>query len=293
MFVQENSVAACLDYMKKRLADSFSDTEIRLIQWLAFEKRLAFSRTDLMLNKNDGLSESDLLFFRDVVKRLLTGEPIQYILGQTEFCELKLKIDKRALIPRPETEELVYALTEEIKRKEINSPTIIDLCTGSGCIALALKSLVSSARVVGVDVEQDALSLAKENADLRNLEVEFHLEDILKISDSSNLHKETWDVIVSNPPYIPMKDKFQMDENVLGYEPHIALFVEDVEPLVFYEKIGEYAQKMLNPNGIIAVEIHEDLANETMNVFSNLGFIHVRVLTDLQGKNRMVFAENT
>lgn len=293
MFVQENSVAACLDYMKKRLADSFSDTEIRLIQWLAFDKRLNFSRSDLMLRKNDGLSESDLLFFRDVVKRLLEDEPVQYILGQTEFCELKLKIDKRALIPRPETEELVYALTEELKRKEINSPTIIDLCTGSGCIALALKSFVPSAKVKGVDVDQDALNLAKENADLTNLEVEFLLENILKVSDSSNLYEENWDVIVSNPPYIPLRDKSQMDQNVLEYEPHIALFVEDVEPLIFYEKIAEYAKKTLKSKGILAVEIHEDLSQETMNIFTKLGFIHVRVLTDLQGKNRMVFAENT
>lgn len=293
MFVQENSVAACLDYMKNRLSGSFSETEIRFIQWLSFEKRLGFSRTDLMLRKKDGLSESDLLFFRDVVKRLLSGEPIQYILGQTEFCELILKTDKRALIPRPETEELVYALVEELGRKDISSPAILDLCTGSGCIAIALKSLVADAEVVGVDLDEDALDLAKENAKETEFDVDLRQEDVLYLDKSTFLENKKWDIIVSNPPYIPEKDKVQMETNVLDFEPHIALFVDDSDPLVFYRKIGEYAKKTLLSSGTLAVEIHEDLANETMELFSNLGFIHVKVLTDLQGKNRMVFAENT
>jgi release factor glutamine methyltransferase len=292
MFVQENSIAACLDYMKDRLAGRFSDSEIRLIQSVAFEKRLGLSRSDLMLRKSDGLSESDLLYFRSIVKRLLANEPLQYVMGETEFYGLVLKTDTRALIPRPETEELVYQVKEWADARSLSGTRILDLCTGSGCIALGLKSIFPNAKVTGVDLSHDALSLATENAQNLGLPVDFYSGDVLSGELEASYADASWDVIVSNPPYIPYADKSLMEANVLEFEPHMALFVEDTNPLIFYRKIAELARKKLVSAGLLAVEIHENLAEETVKLFGEIGFIHVRVLTDLQGRNRMVFAEN-
>jgi release factor glutamine methyltransferase len=292
MFVQENSIAACLDYMKDRLADRFSDSEIRLIQSVAFEKRLGLSRSELILRKSDGLSESDLLYFRSVVKRLLADEPLQYVVGETEFCGLVVKTDARALIPRPETEELVYQVKEWVNNRSLDTPRILDLCTGSGCIALGLKSIFPNGKVTGVELSQDALSLARENAQYLELQVDFFSGDVLSGELEASDADASWDVIVSNPPYIPHADKSLMQANVLEFEPHMALFVEDANPLIFYRKIAELARKKLVSDGLLAVEIHENLAYDTVKLFEESGFIHVRVLTDLQGRNRMVFAEN-
>lgn len=290
MFVSKNTIAACLDYMKERLKPRFSESEIRVIQHLAFEKRLGFSRSDLMLNKQDGLSESDLLFFRGVVKRLLNDEPLQYIIGDTEFFGLRLKVDKRALIPRPETEELVHQVVS--KRVGNEKMRILDLCTGSGCIALSLKSAFPTAEVVGVDSEEEALQLARENAANTGLEVTFYQGDVLKWRESEMLQDAKWDIIVSNPPYIPLRDKQEMQTNVLSFEPHKALFVEDNDPLIFYREIAAYASKSLLNGGLLGFEIHEDLGQETVKQLKEHKFIHVSVLTDLQEKERMVFAEN-
>jgi release factor glutamine methyltransferase len=292
MFVQENSIAACLDYMKDRLVGRFSDSEIRLILSVAFEKRLGLSRSDLMLRKSDGLSESDLLYFRSIVKRLLANEPLQYVMGETEFCGLVLKTDARALIPRPETEELVYLVKEWIDACSLSGPHILDLCTGSGCIALGLKSIFPNAKVTGVDLSHDALSLATENAQNLGLPVDLYSGDVLSGELDASYADASLDVIVSNPPYIPHADKSLMEANVLEFEPHMALFVEDTNPLIFYRKIAELARKKLVSTGLLAVEIHENLADATVKLFEETGFIHVRVLTDLQGRNRMVLVEN-
>lgn len=292
MFVQENSIAACLNYMKERLAGRFSDSEIRLIQSVAFEKRLGLSRSELMLRKSDGLSESDLLYFRSVVKRLLADEPLQYVIGETEFCGLVLKTDSRALIPRPETEELVYQVKEWVNSRSVIAPRILDLCTGSGCMALSLKSIFPNGKVTGVELSQEALSLARENAQNIELPVDFYLGDVLSDEFEASYADASWDVFVSNPPYIPHADKSLMEANVLEFEPHMALFVEDTDPLIFYRKIAQLAHKKLVSAGLLAVEIHENLADDTVKLFEETGFIHVRVLKDLQGRNRMVFAEN-
>lgn len=291
MFVQENSIAACLNYIKERLSLKFSDAEIRMIQSAAFEKRLGLSRTDLMLRKSEGVSESDLLYFRSVVKRLLTDEPLQYIIGETLFAGLNLKTDDRALIPRPETEELVAHVQAWLARYDKQAPRIIDLCTGSGCIALALKSLFPSSAVVGVDWSEEALHLARENAELVELHVPFHHYDVLHPDFVDALRGDDYDVVVSNPPYIPHADKIRMAPNVLDHEPHMALFVADRDPLLFYRKIAHFAMAKLVSGGLLATEIHEDLAEETKQLFLDTGFIHVAVLKDLQDRNRMIFAE--
>ena len=290
MFVQENSIDACLSYMKNKLAPYFSDTEIRQIQSQSFEQRLGLSRVDLMLRKSDRLSESDLLYFRNIVNRLIDGEPLQYIIGKTLFGELELMTDKRALIPRPETEELVRHVTNWIKVNHKVAPTILDVCTGSGCIALALKNNMPASLIEAVDIDENALSLARENVKLTQLPVQIYQANALELSTCLPDSK-TWDVIVSNPPYIPTEDKRLMHKNVLEYEPHIALFVEDNDPLLFYREIGTYAITALNKDGLLAVEIHENLAEQVSELFTKLGFAQIRVLKDLQEKNRMVFAE--
>lgn len=289
MFVQDNIVSSCLIYVKSRLENQFSSTEIRQIQRQIFEKIFGWSAADLMLNQNYRLTESELLSVRDFVKRLQINEPLQYITGYTEFCDLRIQCDPRALIPRPETEELVYKilsyeLSKTPKRK------MLDLCTGSGCIALALKSQVLDAEVLAVDFSQDALDLAHENATQLDLDVSLVRADVLEIPDDSALHKHQYDLIVSNPPYIPESDKALMSANVLEHEPHLALFVENDDALIFYERIAAFAKKSLHPAGILAFELHENLSEQVAACCSQNGFSAVEIFEDLQGKPRMLLA---
>ena len=206
MFVQHNTVSSCLAYVKDRLENQFSITEIRQIQRQIFEKIFAWSPTDFMLNQNQRLTESELLLVRDFVKRLQNHEPLQYIIGYTQFCYLNILCDARALIPRPETEELVYKILEQ-NRSIYPDFNVLDLCTGSGCIALALKSACKEAHVCGVDLSQETLDLAESNAKELHLDVHWCKEDVLLISSESPLKQQQWDIIVSNPPYIPEHEK--------------------------------------------------------------------------------------
>lgn len=289
MFVQHNTVSSCLAYVKERLENQFSLTETRQVQRQIFEKIFGWSATDLMLNQEHRLTESELLLVRDFVKRLQNNEPLQYIMGYTEFCELRILCDERALIPRPETEELVYKVLSYDSVKSSDSK-IIDLCTGSGCIALALKHLTFQSDVFGVDLSQEALDLAVENAKQLELDVHFIQEDVLQIPENSALFKNQWDIIVSNPPYIPEGDKSLMSPNVLEHEPHLALFVADEKPLVFYECIVEFAKKSLKSTGLLAFELHENLSSEVAECCSQNGFSSVEIFKDMQDKPRMLVA---
>ncbi len=289
MFVQHNSVSNCLAYVKDRLESQFSLSEIRQIQRQIFEKIFAWSSTDLMLNQEQRLTESELLLVRDFVKRLQNNEPLQYIMGYTEFCELQILCDERALIPRPETEELVYKILS-YDLVESTDLKIMDLCTGSGCIALSLKHKLPKAEVYAVDLSQNALDLAEVNAKQLNLDVHFFQEDVLQIPENSALFKTQWDIIVSNPPYIPELDKSLMAPNVLEHEPHLALFVADEKPLVFYERIVEFAKKSLKSTGLLAFELHENLSLEVAECCSQNGFSSVEIFKDMQAKPRMLVA---
>jgi release factor glutamine methyltransferase len=289
MFVQHNTVSSCLAYIKDRLEHQFSVTEIRQIQRQIFEHIFSWTAADLMLNQEERLTESELLRIRDFVKRLQNNEPLQYIIGYTAFCDLSIMCDRRALIPRPETEELVYKILEQLDKNRTET-TVLDLCTGSGCIALALKSKLPEAYIVGVDLSQDALDLAQQNTTALNLNVTWHNLDVLGISEAEFLLSHGWDVIVSNPPYIPERDKSQMAENVLAFEPHLALFVEDESAIIFYERIITFAKKALNKNGILAFELHEQSAEEVKQFCSQNAFSDVEIFEDLQGKPRMLVA---
>jgi release factor glutamine methyltransferase len=215
---------------------------------------------------------------------------LQYVIGHTLFADLKIKCDARALIPRPETEELVYKILERIEHFP-NNAKILDICTGSGCIALALKKHWSSAQVSALDISEEALQLAKENAIDLKLAVGFLLADALQLAENEDLFHEKWNIIVSNPPYIPNKDKALMHKNVLDHEPGLALFVDDYEPIVFYEKIIAFAKNQLSTNGVLAFELHEGFANDVAQCCSQNAFSAVEIFNDLQGKPRMLLAQ--
>jgi release factor glutamine methyltransferase len=231
------------------------------------------------------LSESDLLYIRSYVKRLQESEPFQYILGETEFYGLTLKCDKRALIPRPETEELVDWISENS-----NIEKVLDICSGSGCIALALKTVYKNASILGVDISEEANDLAKQNAQLNKLDVTFESADALEIeADFWNTLSEL-DLIVSNPPYIPEKEKEEMAANVLDFEPHLALFVENNSPIIFYECIADLAIQKLKIGGFLYFELHHLYSAEVIAYLEKTGFQQIEVRKDLQGKNRMLKA---
>ena len=286
MFVQTNSVQAVKAYFKERLQDQFSESEMKAMLKVAICERLKLSSADYLLCDSNLLSESDLLYFRSIVKRLQNNEPFQYIVGQTEFFGLEMKCDARSLIPRPETEELV----EWVMEVAASDISLIDYCTGSGCIALALKNQLPKATVYGTDVSKEALELSKENASSLNLDVSFIQHDALSDQLPSTLTEQSIDIIVSNPPYIPELDKQEMQANVLDFEPHLALFVENDNALIFYKAIASQASKLLKKNGLLFFEIHERLALETKEAIEALGFVDVEIRKDLQGKDRMIKA---
>ncbi|MDP5066713.1 MAG: peptide chain release factor N(5)-glutamine methyltransferase [Crocinitomicaceae bacterium] len=282
MFVADNRVASAKHYFFDQLAELFSNSECKSMWTNVLTTYFGWTPSDILLKGSERFSESDLLRIRSVVKRLQANEPFQYIIGETEFAGLLLKTDHRALIPRPETEELV-ALVANLG---LAFEAILDLCTGSGCIALALQMKFPNAKVRGLDLSADAIALAKENAQLNNLDLAFEVADVLHWNPD-----QTFDLIVSNPPYIPFEEQGQMQANVLDFEPHMALFVPDNDPLLFYSRIIEIAQKSLNQEAYLALEIHEKFARETQALFAGLGFKNVTIHTDLQGKERMILAQ--
>jgi release factor glutamine methyltransferase len=220
------------------------------------------------------------------VKRLQVNEPFQYILGETTFCDLTLICDSRALIPRPETEELVAWISELL-----NLNFIIDVCSGSGCIALGLKSRFPNARVFGVDVSEVANELAQANAQRNHLPVEFFKADVLEINSEFWKYLDAVDVIVSNPPYITCKEIEQMNPNVLDYEPHLALFVPNDSAIIFYERIAMLGLQKLNQNGFLFFELNPDFADQVIEMLKILGFSNIELKNDLQGKKRMLKAQ--
>lgn len=284
MFVKDNTLNSAKAYFYDRL-EGFSESELKLMWTEIICKRFNWSRADLLINTDFRLSESDLLFIRSYVKRLQENEPFQYILGETEFYGLTIKCDKRALIPRPETEELVDWISENS-----NIEKAVDICSGSGCIALALKTIYKSASILGVDISEDANDLAQQNAQLNKLDVTFETADALEIETDFWNTLSDLDLIVSNPPYIPENEKGEMAANVLDFEPHLALFVENNSPIIFYERIADLAQQKLKSGGLLYFELHHLYSEEVIAYLEKIGFRQIEVRKDLQGKNRMLKA---
>lgn len=287
MFVTQNTLAAINAYFTKKLEAKFSKTEIRFMFRELACHRLQKAYADILMADNCLLSESDLLYFRSCANRLLAEEPFQYILGFTYFHSIRLQCTPAALIPRPETEELVAWILETTPK----NATILDLCTGTGCIALALKSAEMSYTISAVDVSVEAINLAKENAASNQLDATIQQGDILEENWLQRLEKNSFDVWVSNPPYIPEDEKTQMAANVLQFEPHLALFVPTNKALLFYSKIAVDALSYLKPKGILYFEIHELQANSIVKLLNEFGYINIELRKDLQGKDRMIKAQ--
>jgi len=267
-----------------KLSHKFSQSEIKLMSNTFLIERLGLSKTEIMLGGEVEVPPPDFKYFGDVIDRLIKDEPFQYIAGTTEFYGLELKCDSRALIPRPETEELVQWMIDSIPCESVLR--IGDICSGSGCIGLALKSKLKMCIIDSYELSDEALSLIADNIKHTGLNLNVEKFDALS-TDFSSIQKN-YSALVSNPPYIPFKDGSDMHENVLAHEPHMALFVEDDDPLVFYDNICLNGKAVLIDGGWIYFEIHEDLAAQVKSIFEGNGFVNIEVRKDLQGKERMV-----
>jgi len=268
-------------YLKNKLQRIYDLQESRAIaRWLMH----SLCGGDYFMRYDDELREDSLKRLSAAIPRLLAGEPVQYIVGETEFYGLKLKITPAALIPRPETEELVDKIRKSI---DISDPLIFDIGTGSGAIAIALKSIFPPARIYASDISHEALALARENASKLHLAVKFIHHDILKDSWPKI---PTMDVIVSNPPYIAWSEWSSLPAIVRKYEPPIALFVKDQDPLLYYRVIAKKAKDRLRPGGMIFFEIHEAYGSELIRLLKETGYDEVALYQDLQGKARIIKA---
>ena len=273
--------------LKETLHDVYSKNELDQLVKSLLMSRLQLDSTGYLLASESTLSDEVLAQLKSDIHRLSMHEPLQYVLGTTSFYGLEIQCSPAALIPRPETEELVDWVISEV---QLASCSVIDLGTGTGCIPLAIKSKRPSWHVSGIDVSQDALALARSNALSLTLDVHFEGLDLLHDLSDFGL-KETFNVVVSNPPYIPHADGMSMLPNVLNHEPHIALFVPDSDPLLFYRRIVVFCEQYLNIDGYVFVEIHEELAEETKQLFHKAGFANIELRKDLQGKSRMIKAQ--
>ncbi len=271
--------------LKSELSAIYDMNEADNIAELVIEHITGLKRSELILNKNEPLNESQAEEFSKNKQRLLEHEPVQYVLGEAWFCGMKFYVDKNVLIPRPETEELVELIISNIKFP-FETLRILDIGSGSGCIPVSLKRKLRKAEVWSCDVSPAALSVAKKNADTLGADVKFIQLDFLHENQRKSL--PLFDIIVSNPPYVPEKEKYQMRPNVLEYEPRIALFVPDNDPLIFYKAIAEFGKNHLNETGAIFLELHEDYAKTTAEFYQSSNYI-AEIKKDMQQKERMLY----
>ena len=274
----------CKEIFLDSLKENLPSREIENIFFELLFFKMNWERVDYLLNKNQKLSPKEVSFFKNCLEKINKNIPVQYITGQANFCNLLIKVNPNVLIPRPETEELVHLILNNHKQDSLKE--ILDVGTGSGCIIIALKKTLSNTNCTAIDISKDAIRTAKANAVLNKVEVDFITKDIL---DYKNEEK-SWDMIVSNPPYIPISNKKHMHPNVVQNEPSQALFVENEEPLKYYKIIRDFAYDHLTKNGKIYFEIHEDFANDVVNLLSTKKHFKTTVHKDFQGKKRFVVA---
>jgi len=273
------------NHFNEELSAVFPQTEIDSFFFLLIEKELGLQRIDLALNKQLPMSEVKSKRLHSALSRLKLQEPIQYILNETEFFGLPFKVTRDTLIPRPETEELVAWVLEEttiIQAQGHTKISILDIGTGSGCIPISLAKSLTNSSITSIDISKNAIAIAKENALLNTVDIRFIEQDILK---AVALEKQ-YDIIVSNPPYVRELEKKEIQPNVLENEPHLALFVADNNPLLFYSKIADLAKKHLKENGVLYFEINQYLGKETVEMLTQKGFT-TELRKDLFGNDRM------
>lgn len=286
MKIASTKIADVIRFFREELKDSYEPGEVETFISYCFEAYLNFSKTDLLVKSTGSMSESELLKFNFAVKQLKQQRPIQYILGKADFYRLQFIVNEQVLIPRPETEELVDLIIREYK--QMQTPTILDIGTGSGCIAITLKKNLQAATVTAIDVSEEALKVASQNATLNQAEVSFFQQDILKVNTMPAAAPQQFDCIVSNPPYICFSERNEMEKNVLEHEPHLALFVPDEDPLLFYKAIADFALIHLKPRGKLYFEINAAYGLETRQMLEIKGFKNVILISDLNNKNRIL-----
>jgi release factor glutamine methyltransferase len=255
--------------------------EARAIVYALLEDVFGLRKTDVLLGKFDALSEAEKLRFAECARRLEQGEPLQYVVGTAPFGELRFEVTPATLIPRPETLELVeWVVADENVKSALR---LLDIGTGSGCIAISLARFLPQAAVSAWDISAEALAVARRNAERNGVAVDFKQVDVLHVTEA-----ETYDCIVSNPPYICEEEKAEMTDSVLLHEPHTALFVPNTDPLRFYRAIAELGMRCLSPGGTLYFEINRAYGAETCNLLRDLGFCDVELRKDFYGNDRMV-----
>lgn len=270
-------------YIESELKSIYPKIETESMAYIILEEIAQFSRIDIQLDFNRTLSEEIENKSKDVVNQLKTKAPLQYILGVTEFYDLRFRVDENVLIPRQETEELVDWIIKDNKESDLK---LLDIGTGSGCIAISLAKNLSNSKVTALDFSPKALEKAKGNAAINQIKVDFILWDILEKKVFPD--NEKFDIIVSNPPYVRELEKQEMQNNVLDFEPHSALFVSNENPLIFYKTIAEFAKKHLKENGKLYFEINEYLGKETVEMLEELGFENTELRKDINERDRMI-----
>ena len=285
------------NYFNETLKTIYPITEIDSFFFLLLEEYLGFRRVDIVLKSDFKITQETLNLLQSATKQLEQEIPLQYIIGKTEFYGLPFVVNKYVLIPRPETEELVaWVVSESSRFKTFNTSTkqttetkqlkILDIGTGSGCIPISLKKQLPFAKISAIDISKEALSVAKKNAVLNNVDIHFILQDILK-TVALDQH---YDIIISNPPYVRELEKKELKNNVLKNEPHVALFVENDNPLIFYAKIAELAKNYLNKNGLLFFEINQYLGTETIDLVNKKGLKNIQLKKDMFGNDRIIVA---
>lgn len=269
----------------KELKQHYGTAEGYALYRLVMEECFGLTHTDILLGKDNQISEENQARLLEITGRLLKNEPVQYVLGYADFCGHRFAVRPGVLIPRPETELLVQkALQLGHGMEGVTEPEALDIGTGSGCIAVSMA--LAGCRVTAMDISEEALGIAMQNATALNAEVAFVHENILQPSRTA----QQWHVIVSNPPYICLHEAETMERNVLDYEPHNALFVPDTDPLIFYRAIASYAMSHLSAGGWLCLEINQAYPDEMERLLSSFGFKDVTIQKDQYGKDRIAYA---
>lgn len=265
------------------LNDKYGEGEAIAMTAMLLENIVNISRQESIIKANNTITVNEEILLLATLEKLLADVPIQYIIGKAWFYNILFTVNDAVLIPRPETEELVQETIQFLKQH--TGKNVLDIGTGSGCIPISIKKNIPNANIISVDLSEAAIALAKINAADNKVDITF--KEMNFLNDKNHLLLRTFDVIISNPPYIPENEKASLDKNVVLHEPHLALFVPQNDPLIFYKKIATFADDHLNEEGKIFLEVHENLAKETAAIFEDLKY-HVIIKKDMQGKDRML-----
>lgn len=280
------TIQSAYQLVLSKLYEVYDTREAANIADMLIEHVTGQRKIDRIVNRDMVVNEHQKSCLEKFTTELLAHKPIQYVIGEAWFMEMKFRVNNHVLIPRPETEELVDWIVKDVELREKKNLALLDIGTGSGCIPIAVKKLHNDVNVSALDVSKEAVKLAGYNAMTNHVVAEFNCLDFLNENEWKQLGK--YDIIVSNPPYIKQSEKALMSKNVLNYEPHLALFVPNDDPLLFYKAIATFGHQHLEENGAIYLEINEALGDLVVRLFNENGYSQVQLKNDIQGKDRMV-----